>query len=358
MTRDIKDLDPNMGTKDASSNLLWHDALHLTIEGQCWKDTEDPFDRLPKSAKNVVRPPVWDLSKKSAGIAVRFISNTTSISAKWDTGRDWKMKHITSNGANGIDLYVKFENEWRWLAVGSTADEGDSHSRELMTNLEPEFREYMLYLPLYNNCFQLKIGITPNATMRPAPVRDEGYLLFYGTSIVQGGCASRAGLAHPSIIGRKLNRPIVNLGFSGNGIMEPEIADLLSQTNPAIYILDCLPNMEEPRITERVEPFIQTIRNKRPNIPILLIDNIRYAGSHLFKARLDRYLSSNKAQYAAFERLQKSGYKKLYYLKDDGLIGNDFEGTVDGTHPNDLGFMRMAEKISEKLKLILLNEKI
>lgn len=358
MTRDIKDLDPNMGTKDATSNLIWHDALQLTIEGQCWKDTEHPYDRLPRTAKEKVRPEIWDLSKKSAGIVVRFITNSTSLSVKWETGRDWKMKHITSNGANGVDLYVKFQNEWRWLSVGSTSDEGDSHSRELMTNLDPVYREYMLYLPLYNSCNNVKIGISLEATIRPAEIRSEGYLLFYGSSIVQGGCASRAGLPHPAIIGRKLNRPIVNLGFSGNAFMEIEMAEYLSETDPAIFILDCLPNMAEPRVTERVEPFVKLLRKNRPLTPILLIDNIKYAGSHLFKARMERYLSSNKAQWEAFNRLQASGLKKLYYLKDDNLIGDDYEGTVDGTHPNDLGFMRMAEKIGEKIKLILLNEKL
>ena len=356
MAKDIKELDPNMGSKDAIANLIWHDAQNLTIEGQCWKDTEDKYDRLPISAKAKVRPAIWDLSKKSAGISVRFITNSTSISVKWDTSRDWKMKHITSNGANGVDMYVKHDNEWRWIAVGSTTEEGDSHSRELIANLEPIAREFMLYLPLYNSCANLKIGVTTEASLRPAAIRTEGSLLFYGTSVVQGGCASRAGLPHPSIIGRRLNRPIVNLGFSGNAFMEIELAELLSETDPAIFILDCLPNIEEPRVTERVEPFVKLIRKNKPETPILLIDNIRYSNSHLFKTRLDRYTNSNKAQYAAFERLQASGMKKLYYQKDNDLIGSDFEGTVDGTHPNDLGFMRMADIIGEKIKQILLNE--
>ena len=352
MTNDIKKLDPKREETDVTANLAWHDALNLTIEGQGWENLESPFDRLPIYAKEKFSALHWRFSKNSAGIAIRFITNSPSMGVTWATVKDEQMRNMTSNGANGLDLYVKYKNEWRWLAVGK-ADGGKIHKRELFSNLEPVLREYLLYLPLYNACESLKIGITKDASIQPAPKRKKAPILFYGTSIVQGACASRAGMCHASIIGRKLNLPIINLGFAGNGKMEIEMAELLCETNPAIFVIDCLPNLEEPTVTERTEPFILLLRKKKNDTPILLIDNILYAQSYLDKTTMARYLTSNCAQYMAFEKLQASGVKNLHYLKDDGLLGDDYEGTVDGTHPNDLGFMRMAEMIGKKIKSIL-----
>ena len=110
------------------------------------------------------------------------------------------------------------------------------------------------------------------------PVGNRKPLVFYGTSITQGGCASRPGMVHTAILGRWLDRPVINLGFSGNGTMDPEMADLMAELDPALYILDCLPNINAAQVAKRVVPFVRTLRKARPETPILLVEDLTGSG--------------------------------------------------------------------------------
>ena len=146
----------------------------------------------------------------------------------------------------------------------------------LASGLPEGRREYLLYMPLYNGVSSVEIGIPADRTIaRPAPRAEDRRkpIVFYGTSITQGGCASRPGMVHTAILGRRLDRPVINLGFSGNGVMEPEIATLLAELDPAVYVLDCLPNMTAAQVEQRVEPFVRTLRKAHPSTPIVLAED-------------------------------------------------------------------------------------
>jgi lysophospholipase L1-like esterase len=214
-------------------------------------------------------------------------------------------------------------------------------------------REYALYLPLYNGTRQLQIGVPAGAELEPAPQEQQKPICVYGTSIVQGGCASRPGLAYPAIVGRMLNRATINLGFSGNGQAEPEVAALLAELDPAVYVLDCLPNLQGPQVLERLGPLVEIIRAARPGTPVILLENIVYQDAWLKAARLERQESSNAALQTVFRQLQEAGVTGLHYVQGEALLGDDGEGTVDGTHPNDLGFMRMAEALAPVVRPLL-----
>ena len=141
------------------------------------------------------------------------------------------------------------------------------------------WREYLLYLPLYNGVSSVEIGLPKCSALAKAPPRPEGYerpIVVYGTSITQGGCDSRPGMVHTAILGRRLDRPVVNLGFSGNGKMEPELAALLAELDPAAYVIDCLPNMTAEEVGARVEPFVRALRAARPGTPIVLAEDRTY----------------------------------------------------------------------------------
>ncbi len=176
---------------------------------------------------------------------------------------------------------------------------------------------------------------------------------FYGTSITQGGCASRPGMVHTAILGRRLNRPVINLGFSGNGKMEPEMAALFAQLDPAVYVLDCLPNMRASEVLERVEPFVATLRNAHPTTPILLVEDRDYSNAFLVPTRRERNTKNHRALRKVYESLQSAGVQHLHYLPGDRLLGDDGESTVDGSHPTDLGFMRQAEAFQKALTPML-----
>lgn len=338
----IDKIDKNMAVKDAEKGLLWHNAESLTIEGKGWQDTEDFFDRLPLKAKGVVRDPVWSLSKSSAGISVHFTSNTPSLAVRWDSCG--AMDHMAATGVSGVDLYVRHEGKWQWLATGRPLKE--SNESQLFQDIPAAEREYMLNMPLYRPVRNVKIGVPEGFELKASAPRQGKPVVFYGTSITQGGCASRPGMCYSAIIGRKLDMPVINLGFSGNGIMEPEVMDLLCELDPSVYVLDNLPNMQKDRIELVEEQAIRKLRAARPDTPIVLIDNIFYSNAFLLSARMERYQTSNAAQYAIYEKLVAEGMKGLYYIKDNGLIGADNEGTVDGTHLTDLGYMRFAEAVS------------
>ncbi len=336
--------------------LRYYDLTLLDLEGKGWTDTPGPYDRLPSKAATNVPPAVWSLSHHSAGLSARFVTDTPELTAHWVlTSKNLAMTHMPATGVSGVDLYVhQPDGSWRWVANGKPT--GQTNTVRLFEGVAREPREFWLYLPLYNGVSQVELGIPSDATMSKAPARPPGYrrpLVFYGTSITQGGCASRPGMVHTAIVGRALNRPVINLGFSGNGKMEMPLADLLAELDPAVFILDCLPNMDGAMVTERVEPFVQRLRAAHPDTPILLVEDRTYGDAFFKPARAQRNLEDRVALKAAFGRLEANGVKGLYYLPGELLLGRDGEDTVDGSHPTDLGFMRQARAFLRLLEPIL-----
>ena len=339
-----------------SMKILWADIRQFGVEGRGWDDTKSFYDRLPAKAEGKVRLPVWDLSRNSAGLCVRFVTDATTIHARWALTESWLyLPNMTAIGKSGLDLYVKTENGWRWLAVGiPTAQTNDV---KLVDNLLPGKREYLLYLPLYNGVKFVELGIAATNVLEKAPAWGPGErkpVVFYGTSILQGASASRPGMVHSAILQRRFNWPIINLGFSGNGKMEPEMADLLAELNPSVYVIDCLPNMVADEIKERAEPLVKKLRAAHPDVPIVLVEDRTMQDSFLIQGRMEWYHLKDRAELkAAFDRLQKDGVKNLFYLPGEHLFGDDGEGSTDGSHPNDLGFLRQAEIFAQVLEPLL-----
>jgi lysophospholipase L1-like esterase len=160
-------------------------------------------------------------------------------------------------------------------------------------------------------------------------------------------------MSQSSIIGRKLDRPIINLGFSGNGKMEIEVARLLAELDPAAYVLDALPNCNAEEVKERTEPLVRELRKAHPNTPIVMVEDRSYADSYWVPSRKERNETSRKEYRAAYERLLKEGVTGLTYVEGNQLLRDDGEDTVDGSHPTDLGFMRYADVLTPVLAKVL-----
>lgn len=330
-------------SKAAKPKVVWHDAKQLGIEGQAWNDTVEPYDRLPGRAKEHVRPAVWNLSRQSAGLCVRFLTNATTIHARWKLrSAKLAMPHMPATGVSGLDLYAKdTDDRWRWVTCGFPS--GKENEIQLVSGLADGQREYMLYLPLYNGVTDVSIGVPPNNQFTKAPARPEDHkpIVFYGTSITQGGCASRPGMVHTAILGRQLNRPVINLGFSGNGEMESAVGTLMAEIDASVFVIDCLPNMVVQEVTERTVPLVAILRKSHPHTPIVLVEDRNYSNSWILKGKQSRNQANQAALKAAFEQLRPTD-SQLYYIDAAGLLGTDNEGTVDSSHPTDLGFMRQA----------------
>ncbi len=342
----MKQYDKNMIIKEPEKGIVWLDASALTIEGRGWDDTEHVYHRLPARAKETVQEVIWNISKCPAGITIRFVTGSPSLEVRWDGFH--AMDHMPATGVSGLDLYVRHENKWKWLAVGRPS--GEINQAELFCDLPQEPREFMLYLPLYRRINQIQLGIPEGESIHPAAVRKAAPVVFYGTSITQGGCASRPGMNYTAILGRWLNRPVINLGFSGNGKMQPEVMDLLAELSPAAFVINCMPNMQEAEIKEREEDGLRKLCTAHPQTPILVIDNLLYCDAYLKASRMQRVTFSNQTQAAILQKLKEEGMTNICHIPNNDLIGTDGEATVDGTHFTDLGYMRFAQVVFPMLK--------
>ncbi|HHT28277.1 MAG TPA: hypothetical protein GXZ82_13670 [Firmicutes bacterium] len=342
-------------TSDTQSTpqLIWYNPQDWGVEGKGWPDTESFYDRLPAKAHGMVRDIIWNLSRQSAGLCVHFITDAAAIYARWSlTMERISMVHMPGVSVSGLDLYAQDEQgNWRWVAIGKpTAVDNEV---QLVGNLLPGRRMYRLYLPLYNGVRSLEIGVSTDAVFSPVKPRTEKPIVFYGSSIVQGGCASRPGTAHPALLGRRLNKPIINLGFSGNAHMEPELAQLLGELDPCVFVIDPLPNMQKPLVEERAEAFVRTIKERHPHTPLVLVEDRTLQNAWILPVARERHAGSRSAFKQAYTRLVAAGVTGLHYLEGAQLLSDDGEATVDGSHPTDEGFFRMADALEPVLRALL-----
>lgn len=331
----------------------WHRVQDWGVEGKGWSGTERFYDRLPVKAKNLVREPVWNLSRHAAGITASFSTNSKVIHIRYEVlNENLDMYHMPATGVSGVDLYAEDHlGRERWVQV--THPDKKIMEAELVKNLDGLKHKFTLYLPLYNGVESLDIGVPEGTTLTPITPRSEKPLVFYGTSILHGACASRPGMAFTNILRRRLNMPVINLGFSGNGRMEPELADLLSEIDARVYILDCVPNMSTEMVQERVVPFVQKLAYVRPQAKILLTEGRVFANAQFDPGLAEGHQRSREALNAAFITLKQNLKDNLFYLQCTDLIGDDGEGTTDGSHPNDLGMVRYADAYEATLREIL-----
>ncbi|MCD8182533.1 MAG: SGNH/GDSL hydrolase family protein [Bacteroides sp.] len=338
-------------TASVSAQIVYHDAAAFPLLGKTTDVTITRYERLPASLENVSRKPLWELGRNSAGLAVRFRSNSTRIAAKWEVLFDRNMNHMTPTGIKGLDLYCL--QDGKWVFAGSGRPQGKVNEATIVKNMLPEEREYLLYLSLYDGVTSLSIGVdTLSEIGQPAvdlPVRRKP-VVFYGTSILQGCCASRPGMAHTNILERWLNRECINLGFSGNALLDLEIADVIAGVDASMFVLDFVPNATVEQMKERAEKFYSIIRSKHPDTPILFVEDPIFTHSRFDREIAKEVKDKNETLNTIFRTLKKLGDKNIYLLASKDIIGHDGEATVDGVHFTDLGFMRYAEVLYPVIK--------
>ena len=216
-------------------------------------------------------------------------------------------------------------------------------------------RHFTLNFPLYNGVDSVEIGVVAGATIAaPLPYKHDGRIVVYGTSITQGGCAARPGMAYPNILSRRLGREFINLGFSGNGRGEPELAKLINQIErKSLVVLDYEANAGES-IRKTLRPFVDLLREHDKDLSILIISKIRYAGELHNPASLKSAKAREKFQADFVKTRRSAGDMNLHFLGGGTLLGDHAdECTVDGVHPTDLGFMKMGDGIEPVIREIL-----
>ncbi|HEY2572463.1 MAG TPA: SGNH/GDSL hydrolase family protein [Verrucomicrobiaceae bacterium] len=354
---DVTKLDPALAAqKGTVKNLAWHNVEDFGVEGRAWTDLprQRYYDRFPAEAEGKVPPNVWNLSRDCAGMMGRFKSNASAVHVRYTLLKSTTaMPHMPATGVSGIDLYARDEKgKWRWVNVTKPVDKQVNQTGALSEGMTSEPREYAFYLPLYNGVDKVEFGVNEGATFgglapRPKPI------IFYGTSITHGACASRPGMCHPAILGRRFDRPTINLGFSGNGRMDASVGDLLCKVDAAVYVIDCLPNMDANLVTERCIPLVKQLRTARPDTPMVLVEDRRNTNSWLHADRAKHHDANHAALREAYAKLQEEGVKKLHYIEGDHLLGDDGDGATDGSHPSDLGFVRQADVMEPVIRAAL-----
>ena len=332
-------------------DIKYYGEESFLLEGTFIHDSlkENRYDRLPASYKEIVRDPVWDLSKHSSGLSIRFLSNSSVITAKWEVLNNLSMDHMPDTGIKGVDLYFKNNDEWQYINTGVPV--GFNNEYKLVENMDNELREYKVFLPLYDGIKNIEIGVDSLSYVKKPMSNEKKPIVFYGTSITQGACASRPGMAHTNIISRKLDRNVINFGFSGNGRMEKSIAKLISESNPAFYVIECMPNMYPPDlITSNTIPLVDIIREKHPDTPIVLVDLFTSPLTALDNNMTKLTREMNNSLKNEYDKMINNGYNNIIYLETQSALGKDFEGTVDAVHFTDLGFMRYSDFLIRKFK--------
>ena len=343
---------PKAAANAIPADAAWHDVTKWGVEGRGWADQERKrwFDRLPAKADGKVTPAVWSLSRDSAGMMVRFTTDAQAIYTRYTLAKtNLAMPHMPATGVSGLDLYARdAAGKWKWVQV--TRPNSAQVETTLITDLAPGEREYAAYLPLYTGIESLEIGVPAGAKFAGLAPRAEPPIIFYGTSITHGACASRPGMVHTAILGRRFDRPVINLGFSGNGRMDAAVGELLTELEAAVYVIDCLPNMGPADVTAKCLPLVKQLRAARPNTPIVLVEDRRVTNDWITPGRKKFHDDNHAALQAAYEQLLKEGVTKLSYIGGDHLYGDDTEGATDASHASDLGFMRQADVFEPVLR--------
>ena len=351
--QDIAKWDPRMAADKAvvdTNGVKWIDGRYLPIEGR-WNlgGTEHYYMRLPDSLTTNVNGGVRAMRDNTSGMLFRFRTDSDFLMLRHTPLHGWHaMPHMTEVGTSGWDVYRldKASGKWRFVASNHGARDDAAHPGARLKRISwKPGDECIINLPLYNGVKEFALGVAPGSRIEAPSPWASGVtkpVVFYGTSITHGGCCTRPGLGFVNIVGRELQVPVYGLGFSGSGVMEYELSDVISRIDASCYVLDCLWNMclkekDNPRrsVEGNYEKFIRNLRAKRPGVPIVMAEHCHVFGNK----KDDRDLFIRQL----YEKLVAEGWKDLVYLPNDEMYADDYEGTVDGCHPNDLGMMSMAK---------------
>ena len=303
------------------------------------------FRRIPQKVAKSVSDGVYALHANTAGVRVRFKTDSPYVAIHAKMTGIGKMPHFALTGSAGFDLYI-FEKYYNTFVPPFEIKDG---YESILCFDSSRMREITVNFPLYSDVEELYIGVSKDASVVSAePYSIERPIVYYGSSITQGGCASRPGNSYESIISRRLNADYINLGFSGNAKAEDEIAEYISKLEMSAFVYDYdhnAPTVEHLNKTH--EKMFETIRKAKPNLPIIMLSRPKF----ILTDDEEKRLNIIKATY---RNAVENGDKNVYLIDGRTLMKSaECEGTVDNCHPNDLGFMSIANELGELLQKIL-----
>ena len=354
IVNEMKGLFPNLKFNDETipprdDDYMYFDASEFDICGKISEETFSAYDRLPFRSRNVARKKIWHLFRQSSGIYVRFRTDAPSIRVRWTALFESSMNHQALTGTRGVDLYMLKDGSWIYAGTGRPRNKVTE--APIIDKFSKEMREYMLYLPLYDGISYMEFGVPQDCVIARPEVdspKEGKAIVAYGTSITQGGCASRPGMNYLSILSRKLDREFVNLGFSGNGNLDLDVAQVIADSdNVGCVVFDYVGNASAEDIEERGEKFYRIIRNAHPDIPIIFL------GERIYPNQVPDRTEPALANVALFKRLKELGENNIYSTPVFDERDEYRDCTVDGHHLTDYGFQAQADFLYPFFKKIL-----
>ncbi|HVF10547.1 MAG TPA: SGNH/GDSL hydrolase family protein [Abditibacteriaceae bacterium] len=356
---DVEKYDENMRPGGPGEEpLTWHapDESPFELAGFAWHGSDRIYRRLPLNPNHKLSEAVDTLANYTAGGQIRFQTDSSRLSIRVQLAGPSGMVHMPATGQSGFDCYIGPPGHQRYYRTTTFDPTQDSYECQLLAAPTVETRNITLNFPLYQGVKEVMIGLEPDAAvLPPLPYRTDKRVIVYGTSITQGGCACRPGMATSNILSRYLNVEFINLGFSGSGKGEPEMARNMAEiARPGCFVLDYEGNAGAAGVRQTFAEFIRILREAHPAVPILAVSAIRYAHETVDPAAPQKRMETRDFQRQTIETLREQGDKNLCFFDGGELLGSDYdECTVDGVHPTDLGFMRMANGLAPTLEEIL-----
>ncbi|HAE86880.1 TPA: hypothetical protein DCG86_02525 [Candidatus Marinimicrobia bacterium] len=331
------------------SSWVWINGESLTRYGQADDAAITGYARIPDSLGRTIRPELARLGSHSSGLIIAFQTASPEICIRWSVLHGTQMPHMALTGVQGLDLYAVDPARENWNYVGTAKWwERDTlnHDATLLENWTGGLRHYALFLPLYDGIDSLLVGVPVGHDLEKTSLFDElsKPVIIYGTSITQGGCASRPGMAYPAILSRRLHHEVLNFGFSGNGRLDPEMADYLASLPASLLVIDALPNVSADDVEQKLMDFIRCFRS-RSTVSILVIPNISYGHEDDNRETGDALAIKNKAYQKVRKMCKKTGIRDVTFISSKRIRFDDDEGSVDGVHLTDLGMKRHADNL-------------
>lgn len=323
----------------------------LAVFGLPWFGEDQPvLCRLPSRLKDKFRPAVWNLAQNPSGARIRFRTDSTTLGLEAANPHFSNMHHMASVGENGFDLYV--DRQYRGSAW---PDATGKITRQWQVGRERKMREITLYLPLYKAVTIQALDFDADARLEEAaPYAISKPIVYYGSSITQGGCASNPGGSCQAILERKLDADFVNLGFSGNGLGERALAEVICELEPSCVVLDFWANPSHSQYAAALPEFVAILRQKWPRLPILVTTPFYFpaeeAGGDV--AREQRAKRDTVKRFV--EERRRAGDRRIWIVDGLKMLGaNQSFGLVDGVHCNSLGFYFNAQGLEPSLRKAL-----
>lgn len=348
--KNICDVDENFAIKTSieKDDIKFFDVREnpFKIHGVFYENGK--FRRMPECAAREVSEGVFALHANTAGGRVRFKTDSPYVAIHAEMSAMGKMPHFALTGSAGFDLYIRDEKERYFKSFIPPFNITDGY--ESIVEFESsDMREITINFPLYSEVKRLFVGVSEKSVLSsPTPYNREKPIVFYGSSITQGGCASRPGLSYESILSRAFDTDYINLGFSGNAKAEERMAEHIKNLDMSVFVYDYdhnAPTMQH--LAETHEKFFLAVRSAHPDLPVIMMSRPKFILTEEEEERLGVINTT-------YENAKKRGDKNVYLIDGKTLMAlAENEGTVDDCHPNDLGFMSMAKALEKVLMEIL-----